>query len=138
MSKTLGQDLDEVVVDTTDTKAKQKQNARRLAKIHKLKQENRTLADKRNRIIAKEIELSYLYNQIFRYTIYQYSRKLCRISEEIGRNSAKIMRLRTLIKQSKIVWNNHRAFSKPKVDFGKIINGIEIPNLNLLENIFKL
>ena len=109
MSKTLGQDLDEVVVDTTDTtdttdtKAKQKQNARRLAKIHKLKQENRTLADKRNRIIAKEIERAYLYNQIFRYTIYQYSRKLCRISEEIGRNSAKIMRLRTTIQQSKIV-----------------------------------
>ncbi len=81
----------------------EQRNKRRLAKIHKLKLENRTLADKRNRIIAKEIELSYLYNQIFRYTIYQYSRKLCSISEEIGRNSAKIMRLRTLIKQSKIV-----------------------------------
>jgi hypothetical protein len=29
------------------------------------------------------------------------------------------MRLRTLIQQSKIVWNNHKAFPKPKVDFGK-------------------
>lgn len=80
----------------------EQRNKRRLAKIHKLKQENRMLASKRNRLINKEIERAYLYNQIFRYTIYQYSRKLCRISEEMGRNSAKILRLRTLIKQSEV------------------------------------
>ena len=74
---------------------------RRLAKIHKLKQENRMLASRRNRIIDKEIDKAYLYGQISGYNIYQYSIKLCRISEQIGRNSAKIMRLRTLIKQSK-------------------------------------
>ena len=78
-------------------------NKRRLAKIHKLKQENRMLASKRNRIIDKEIDKAYLYGQISGYNIYQYSIKLCRISEQIGRNSAKIMRLRTLIQQSKIV-----------------------------------
>lgn len=46
MSKTIEQALDEVVADI---KAKQKQNARRLAKIHKLKQENRVLASRRNK-----------------------------------------------------------------------------------------
>ena len=30
--------------------------------------------------------------------------------------------------QSKIVWNNHRAFSKPKVDFGKIVNWLLVFN----------
>ena len=78
----------------------EKRNKRRLAKIHKLKQENRVLASKRNRIIAKEMEQSYLYSRISGYSLYLYSRKLCRISEEIGKNSVKIMRLRTLIKQS--------------------------------------
>ena len=81
----------------------EQRNKRRLAKIHKLKQENRMLASKRNRIIDKEIDKAYLYGQISGYNIYQYSIKLCRISEQIGRNSAKIMRLRTLISQSKIV-----------------------------------
>ena len=76
-------------------------NKRRLAKIHKLKQENRLLASKRNRIIDKEIDQVNLYNQISGYSLYLYSRKLCRISEEIGKNSAKIIRLRTLISQSK-------------------------------------
>ena len=76
-------------------------NKRRLAKIHKLKQENRILASKRNRLIAKKMEQSYLYSQVSGYNLYLYSRKLCRISEEIGKNSAKIMKLRTLIKQSK-------------------------------------
>lgn len=79
----------------------EKRNKRRLAKIHKLKQENRMLASKRNSIIDKEIDQAYLHNQISGYNIYQYSRKLCRISEEIGKNSARILRLRTLISQSK-------------------------------------
>ena len=78
-------------------------NKRRLAKIHKLKQENRMLASKRNRIIDKEIDQVYLYNKISGYNIYQYSIKLCRISEEIGKNSARIQRLRTLISQSKTI-----------------------------------
>ena len=81
----------------------EQRNKRRLAKIHKLKQENRMLASERNKIIDKEIDQTYLYNQISGYNIYQYSIKLCRISEQIGKNSAKIMRLRTLISQSKIV-----------------------------------
>lgn len=79
----------------------EQRNKRRLVKIHKLKQQNRMLASKRNKIIDKEIDQAYLYNQISGYNIYQYSIKLCRISEDIGKNSAKIMRLRTLISQSR-------------------------------------
>ncbi len=90
MSKTIEQAVDEVVADI---KAKQKQNARRLAKIHKLKQENRMLASKRNRIIDKEIAQRCEYHYPSTYNTYRYSRQLCRISEQIGKNSAKIMRL---------------------------------------------
>ena len=57
----------------------EQQNKRRLAKIHKLKQENRMLASERNKIIDKEIDQAYLYGQISGYNIYQYSIKLCRI-----------------------------------------------------------
>ena len=76
-------------------------NKRRLAKIHKLKQENRMLASKRKKLIDKEITQRCEYHYPSAYNTYRYARHLCRISEQIGRNSAKIMRLRTLISQSK-------------------------------------
>ena len=78
-------------------------NKRRLAKIHKLKRENRMLASKRKKLIDKEIAQRREYHNPSAYNTYRYARHLCRISEQIGRNSAKIMRLRTLIQQSKIV-----------------------------------
>ena len=78
-------------------------NKRRLVKIHKLKQENRMLASERKKLINNEIAQRCEYHYPSRYNTYRYSRRLCRISEQIGRNSAKIMRLRTLIQQSKIV-----------------------------------
>ena len=81
----------------------EQRNKRRLAKIHKLKQENRMLASKRNKLINNEIAQRCEYHYPSAYNTYRYSRRLCRISEQIGRNSAKIMRLRTLISQSKIV-----------------------------------
>ena len=81
----------------------EQRNKRRLAKIHKLKRENRVLASKRKKIIDNEIDQRCEYHYPSAYNIYRYSRQLCRISEQIGRNSAKIMRLRTLIQQSKIV-----------------------------------
>ena len=98
MSKTIEQALDDVVVDI---KAKQKQNSRRLAKIHKLKRENRVLASKRNRLMNTKIRQASTYGWISRLGLHMYSVNLNRISEQIGRNSAKIMRLRTLISQSK-------------------------------------
>ena len=81
----------------------EQRNKKRLAKIHKLKQENRMLASKRKKLIDKEIAQRCEYHYPSAYNTYRYSRQLCHISEQIGRNSAKIMRLRTLIQQSKIV-----------------------------------
>ena len=81
----------------------EQRNKKRLAKIHKLKQENRILASKRKKLIDKEIAQRCEYHYHSTYNTYRYSRQLCHISEQIGRNSAKIMRLRTLIQQSKIV-----------------------------------
>lgn len=78
-------------------------NKRRLIKIHKLKQENRVLSGERKKLIDKEIAQRCEYHYPSAYNTYRYARQLCRISEQIGRNSAKIMRLRTLIQQSKIV-----------------------------------
>ena len=81
----------------------EQRNKRRLAKIHKLKQENRVLSSERKKLINNEIAQRCEYHCPSAYNTYMYSRHLCRISEQIGRNSAKIMRLRTLIQQSKIV-----------------------------------
>ena len=89
---------DEVVYEVS---YKRKQNARRLSKIHKLKQENRVLASKRKKLIDKEVAQRCEYHYPSAYNTYRYARHLCRISEQIGRNSAKILRLRTLIKQNK-------------------------------------
>ena len=81
----------------------EQRNKRRLVKIHKLKRENLMLASKRKKLIDKEIAQRCEYHYPSAYNTYRYARHLCRISEQIGRNSAKIMRLRTLISQSKIV-----------------------------------
>ena len=121
-----------------------KLNKRRLAKIHKLKRENRVLASERKKLINNEIAQRCEYHYPSAYNTYRYSRRLCRISEQIGRNSAKIMRLRTLIQQSKIVWNNHKAFPirksisenhKWNLIFLNILNlrYKDFPKLNLLK-----
>ena len=81
----------------------EQRNKRRLVKIHKLKQENRMLASERKKLINNEIAQRCEYHYPSAYNTYRSSRRLCRISEQIGRNSAKIMRLRTLISQSRIV-----------------------------------
>lgn len=81
----------------------EQRNKRSLAKIHKLKQENRVLSSERKKLITNEIVQRCEYHYLSAYNTERYSRQLCRISEQIGRNSAKIMRLRTLISQSKII-----------------------------------
>lgn len=78
----------------------EQRNKRRLAKIHKLKRENRVLASRRNSLMDKKIAQAFLPDQISGYSIFVYSNHLCYLSEQIGKNSAKIMRLRTMIKQS--------------------------------------
>ena len=78
-------------------------NKRRLAKIHKLKQENRVLASKR-KSYYKEVKawFSMVCNSGNCMGIL-WLVEINKISEQIGKNSAKIVRLRTLIQQSKIV-----------------------------------
>ena len=78
----------------------EQRNTRRLAKIHKLKRENRVLASRRNSLIDNMITRSFLPKQMTGYGIYKFSHDLNKISERVGKNSAKILRLRTLIKQS--------------------------------------
>ena len=83
-------------------------NKRRLAKIHKLKRENVKLGQKRSSYL-KSFELqgytkddgTFWVTRSFRHFYLEDVLYLNRLSEEIGKNSAKIMRLRTLIKQSK-------------------------------------
>ena len=83
-------------------------NKRRLVKIHKLKQENRALGQKRSSYL-KSFEMqgytkddgTFWITRSFRHFHLKDVLYLNRLSEEIGKNSAKIMRLRTLIQQSK-------------------------------------
>ena len=85
----------------SDIEVLQWKNKRRLAKIHQLKRENRVLARRRNHLMNTKIDQASTYGWISGFDLHKYSVKLNRISEQIGRNSAKILRLRTLIKQSK-------------------------------------
>ena len=83
-------------------------NKRRLVKIHKLKRENVKLGQKRSSYL-KSFELqgytkddgTFWVTRSFRHFYLEDVLYLNRLSEEIGKNSAKMMRLRTLIKQSK-------------------------------------
>ena len=77
-------------------------NKRRLAKIHKLKQENRVLSSRR-KSCYKEVKAWFSkYNNSGNSQALLWLNEINRISEKIGRNSAKILRLRTLIKQSEV------------------------------------
>ena len=93
----------------SDIELLQWKNKRRLAKIHKLKRENRVLGQKRSGYI-KTFELqgftkedgTFWITRNFKHFYLQDVIYLNNLSEKIGRNSAKILRLRTLIKQSKV------------------------------------
>ena len=61
-------------------------NKRRLAKIHKLKRENRMLASERKKLITNEIVQRCEYHYPSAYNTYRYARHLCRISEQIFLN----------------------------------------------------
>ena len=73
-------------------------NSNRLKKIHRLKSENRTLSDRRKGLtISKE----HYSKANYQYYSTKEINLLFSLSEQIGKNSAKIQRLRTLISQSK-------------------------------------
>ena len=85
-------------------------NKRRLVKIHKLKRENVKLCQQRSSYL-KSFEMqgytkddgTFWVTRSFRHFYLEDVLYLNKLSEQIGRNSAKIMRLRTLIQQSKLV-----------------------------------
>ena len=84
----------------------QKRHSNILKQIHKLKSENRTLSSRResivNRLLIARIsnDSSNLYTSST-YDVYKALRALEQLSEHIGRNSLKIMQLRTKISQEK-------------------------------------
>lgn len=84
----------------------EQRNKRRLAKIHKLKRENRVLASRRKAKMDNfnSIHTTTILDVDVRLLHYQthniFIKSMNKISEQIGKNSAKILRLRTLIKQS--------------------------------------
>ena len=107
-----------------------------LREIHKIKRENRTLSSRRKEIIKataleskiwlktvteciltgrefKGVRQSFDNNTIKRQT------QLNKISEKIGKNSAKIQRLRTLINQDK-AWESRPRLLDPR----KITDGL--------------
>lgn len=77
----------------------EKLNKNRLKKIHRLKRKNRILSDRR-----KSTE-DRLFIEAIKFTggsvILKRLKHIMKLSEQIGKNSAKIQRLRTLISQSK-------------------------------------
>lgn len=78
-------------------------NKNRLAKIHQLKRENRVLASRRKSLMNRIIDITFLLDVTRTRITISYVLVINRISEQIGKNSAKIMRLRTLIKQGKTI-----------------------------------
>ena len=81
----------------------EQRNKRRLSKIHKLKQENRDLSSKRKSCYKEVKSWFSKWGNSGNSMAILWLLEINKISEKIGKNSAKIMRLRTLISQSKIV-----------------------------------
>ena len=101
-----------------------------LRKIHKLKRENRTLSSRRKEIIKatdldSKIWLKTVTECILTGREFNGVRQSCennavkrqtqlnKISEQIGKNSSKIQRLRTLIGQDK-AWENRPRLLDPR------------------------
>ena len=108
----------------------EQRNTRRLDKIHKLKRENRTLSSRRKELIKatesdSKIWLKTVIECILTGREFKGVRDSCenntikrqtqlnRISEKIGKNSAKIQRLRTLICQDK-AWESRPRLLDPR------------------------
>ena len=101
-----------------------------LRKIHKLKRKNRTLSSRRKEIIKatdldSKIWLKTVTECILTGREFNGVRQSCennavkrqtqlnKISEQIGKNSSKIQRLRTLINQDK-AWESHPTLLDPR------------------------
>ena len=108
----------------------EQRNTRRLAKIHKLKRENRTLSSRRKELIKatsldSKIWLKTVTECILTGREFNGIRQSCennavkhqtqlnKISEKIGKNSAKMQRLRALINQDK-AWESRPRLLDPR------------------------
>ena len=98
----------------------EQRNTRRLAKIHKLKRENKVLGQKR-RGYLKSFDMqgftkedgTFWVTRNFRHFYLEDVLYLNVLSEKIGKNSSKIQRLRTLINQDK-AWENRPTLLDPR------------------------
>lgn len=77
-----------------------KQYSNKQRKLHKLKRINCVLGQKRRRLITVA-EGMFLSGKFNIFTVNSYGCNVAAISEKIGKNSAKIQRLRTQIQQEK-------------------------------------
>ena len=118
------------VYQKIDVLTVEQRNTRRLAKIHKLKRENRTLSSRRKELIKatsldSKIWLKTVTECILTGREFNGVRQSCennavkrqtqlnKISEKIGKNSAKIQRLRSLINQDK-AWESRPRLLDPR------------------------
>ena len=91
----------------------EQRNTRRLAKIHKLKRENKVLGARR-KPYYKEVKAWFgQYGNTGNAHALLWLEKINKTSEKIGKNSAKIQRLRTLISQDK-AWENRPRLLDPR------------------------
>ena len=93
-----GKDFEEFDLFEKQPKMK-KQYSSKQRKIHKLKRENVVLGQKRSELFYRI--LSYRVNNLSYDRHISLNRELCDLSQRIGKNSAKIQRLRTQIQQEK-------------------------------------
>lgn len=77
-----------------------KQYSSKHRKLHKLKRINCVLGQQRRHLITVA-EGMFLSGKFNIFTVNSYGCNVARISEKIGKNSAKIQRLRTQIQQEK-------------------------------------
>lgn len=91
----------------------EQRNIRRLAKIHKLKRENKVLGARR-KSYYKEVKAWFgQYGNTGNAHALLWLEKINKTSEKIGKNSAKIQRLRTLINQDK-AWESRPRLLDPR------------------------
>lgn len=90
----------------------EQRNTRRLAKIHKLKRENVILGQKR-RGASNSIYVKQNKSELFSGDLMIALNNIRHWSEKIGKNSAKMQRLRTLISQDDS-WENRPILLDPR------------------------
>ena len=97
-----------------DTKL-QKRHSNILKQIHKLKSENRTLSSRRIVVIARISKGRFTLGTKSSSKTYNALRALEQLSEHIGRNSLKIMQLRTKISKEKAQFEREELLQETRL-----------------------